>query len=224
LITYESVKEAWIREILTEELQSLSPDFLEDLRRAIDEVERRIAESEGSEPLRSLLQGEGERLKVFYDQIIQERLSKLLLAASLGEPPRFISDDEKKLFEEAKSLSDPYKERFYRILEDETPNLPPVEAMPEPITVQTAGAGPGTERSSEPERREKSPPRTDRNEMLRVLADFPRFVGPDLRNYGPFEREDIVALPDEVSGILLSRRVGERIRPSGEVHEDAEKA
>lgn len=223
MITYEGAKEAWLREILTEELQPLPPDFLEDLRRSIDEAERRTVESEGSEPLRSLLQSEGDQLKVFYDDIVQERLSKLLLAASHGEPPRSISDDERKLFEEAKGLSDPYKERFYRILEEEKPNLPPVEAMPEPTTVQPAGAGPGP-KSTEPVRREIRPPRTDRSQMLRVLEDFPRFVGPDLRNYGPFEREDIVALPDEVSGILLTRRIGERIRSAGEVREDAEKA
>ncbi|MBU7004394.1 MAG: hypothetical protein HXS50_02420 [Theionarchaea archaeon] len=224
MTNFESAKEAWLREILTDETQPLPPDFLEDLRRSIDEVERRIAESEGSEPLRSLLQGEGDRLKVFYDDIVQERLSKLFFAASRGELPRYISDDEKKLFEEAKSLSDPYKERFYRILEEEEPNLPPVEAMPKPTTVQPEGTGYGSEKSVKPVRREIRPPRIERSQMLRVLADFPRFVGPDLRTYGPFEREDIVALPDEVSGILLTRRIGERIRSPGEVHEDAEKA
>ena len=224
MITYESAKETWLREILDEELQSLPPEFLEDLRQSIDEVEGRIAESEGSEPLRSLLQAEGERLKFFYDQIVQERLSKLLLAASRGKPPRYLSGDEKRLFEGAKSLSDPYKERFYRILEEGGHDLPPIEAMPEPAAVQPMGTGPGTEKSTEPVRRVKRPPRTDRSEMLRVLVDFPRFVGTDLKNYGPFEREDIIALPDEVSGILLARRIGERIRPAGEVREDAEEA
>ena len=101
------------------------------------------------------------------------------------------------------------------ILREVTVNFPPVEATPEPTTVQPAGTGPGPE-TSEGLAHRKHHPEASRNEMLRVLVNFPRFVGPDLRNYGPFEREDVIALPDEVSEILLARKVGERIRPAGE--------
>ena len=216
MINYDNAREAWLREIQSDELQPIPPNFLENLRRSIEEVEGRIGESGGNEPLRSLLMAEGERLKVFHDQIVQERLSKLFGLASLGKEPRNISDDEKKLFEEVRRLSDPYKERFYRILKEETVDFPPVETTPEPTKVQPAGTGLGTEPSEGFEHRKESHPEADRNEMLRVLVDFPRFVGPDLKNYGPFGREDVIALPDEVSEILLSRRVGERIKPAGE--------
>jgi len=221
LIDYESAREAWLNEILSDDLQPLSPDFLIDLRRSIQEVEGKVSEADGSEPLRSLLVAEGEQLKVFYDRIMQERLLKILLHASRGKKPRSLSEDEKKLFKEAKGLSDPYKERFYRILEDETPTPPPIGTTPEPATAKPSGTGDGAVEEGVPERGDKRLPRPDRNKMLRILVDFPRFVGPDMRNYGPLGREDVVALPDEVSEILLARRAGERIG-AGEDSEDAE--
>lgn len=222
MIDYESAREAWLNEILSDDLQPLPPDFLTDLRRSIQEVDGKVAETEGSEPLRSLLVAEGEHLKVFYDRIMQERLLKILLHASRGKKLTSLSDEEEKLFEEAKSLSDPYKERFYRILEDETSTPPPIGTTPEPVMAQPSGTEDGAVEEEVPDQGDKRPPRPDRNKMLRILVDFPRFVGPDMRNYGPLGREDVVALPDEVSEILLARRAGERIGSAGEDNEDAE--
>jgi hypothetical protein len=56
----------------------------------------------------------------------------------------------------------------------------------------------------------------ERLRIFRVLKEFPCFVGPDLRTQGPFAKEDLVTLSDDVLSILLSRKIGEIIHPEGE--------
>jgi DNA replication initiation complex subunit (GINS family) len=44
---------------------------------------------------------------------------------------------------------------------------------------------------------------------LKLLTDLPKFVGSDLKPYGPFKSGEIVTLPDEIKNLLLKRNVAE---------------
>jgi DNA replication factor GINS len=44
---------------------------------------------------------------------------------------------------------------------------------------------------------------------LRILREVPAFVGPDMREYGPFSVDEAVSLPLKVAELLLARKLAE---------------
>jgi replicative DNA helicase Mcm len=48
--------------------------------------------------------------------------------------------------------------------------------------------------------------------ILRLLKDTPKFVGPDMFEYGPYEKEDVAVLPIEIAKILLKSNKAEEIK------------
>ena len=47
---------------------------------------------------------------------------------------------------------------------------------------------------------------------MRFLHQVPKFVGPELEEYGPFGEEDIANLPAEVADVLINKGKAEEIR------------
>ncbi len=45
---------------------------------------------------------------------------------------------------------------------------------------------------------------------LRILKDVPSFVGADMKEYGPFSKDDSVELPEKVAKLLLSRKIANK--------------
>ena len=41
---------------------------------------------------------------------------------------------------------------------------------------------------------------------------MPKFVGPELEEYGPFEEEDIANLPAEIADVLISKAKADEIK------------
>ncbi len=207
MMPYWKVKEAWIQALLNDP-DSLPDGILDDLQRMIEASEKRIAESGGKEPLRSLLVGERERLQAFRDQIAG--IPAPLLDSSGPAPPPAVAD--------AESPDSASEERFYRISGKTEPEASQAEARPTPATLEPKGEG--TEKSPRApmteSRRTRDVSPQDRNRVIKIVREFPCFVGPDLKTYGPFAKEDIVALADAVSSILLEGKVGEMVRPAGE--------
>jgi DNA replication initiation complex subunit (GINS family) len=214
LIEYRKAKDAWLREITSGELQELPPGFLDELRQTIAQMGQELDRSNVQEPRRSLLAAEQMQLKTFHNQIVGRRLTKIAAMVSLDLIPRTQDPMEQELVEATRKLISSYKERFYRIPGESSPDRSPAEiagpAATEPLATQVEGplAGPKVARRAQPSK--------SRNHVLRIVKDFPCFVGPDLRTYGPIAKGDIVALPDEISGLLITRKVGEKAGTGGE--------
>ena len=47
--------------------------------------------------------------------------------------------------------------------------------------------------------------------LVRFLTHVPKFVGPELEEYGPFESEDIANLPAEIAEVLIDKGKVEEI-------------
>jgi DNA replication initiation complex subunit (GINS family) len=45
----------------------------------------------------------------------------------------------------------------------------------------------------------------------KVLQSIPSFIGTDMKEYGPFEEEDICEIPEEVYNILVTKKIVEEI-------------
>jgi len=65
--------------------------------------------------------------------------------------------------------------------------------------------GPLVDESSESEKI------NDKNRTVRFLNPMPRFLGPELEEYGPFDEEDIVSLPSRVVDVLVKKERAEEI-------------
>jgi DNA replication initiation complex subunit (GINS family) len=214
LIEYRRAKEAWLHEITSSELQDLPPGFLDDVRATVAGIDQELDGPAVQEPRRSLLEAEGMQLKTFYNQIVERRLAKIASMVSLGLAPRTHDPTERELVKATGDIFFSYKERFYRIPGEPLPARSPAES-PEPATTEPL-ATPVEGPPAGPKESRRTKPAKSRNHVLKILKDFPRFVGPDLRTYGPLAKEDIVALPDEISGILISREVGKEAGTGGE--------
>ncbi|MEM5872450.1 MAG: hypothetical protein QXD55_01135, partial [Candidatus Aenigmatarchaeota archaeon] len=47
--------------------------------------------------------------------------------------------------------------------------------------------------------------------LVKILSDLPRFVGSDMKSYGPLKAGDVVYLPEEIGKLLITRNVAENI-------------
>jgi DNA replication factor GINS len=50
-----------------------------------------------------------------------------------------------------------------------------------------------------------------RKDVIGMLDDTPQFVGPDMKNYGPYVKGDVVSLPEEISKLLVERGSARKI-------------
>ena len=51
-----------------------------------------------------------------------------------------------------------------------------------------------------------------KNKIIRFLHAVPRFVGPELELYGPFEADEIATLPEEIVRVLIEKNRAEEIK------------
>jgi len=68
----------------------------------------------------------------------------------------------------------------------------------------------GTSEKKEEAKEEKKAPE---NKMVRFISAVPRFLGPDLEEYGPYDEEDIATLPSRLVEVLLERKRVQEIQP-----------
>ncbi len=214
MITYAQAKEVWIREILSDKLETLPEGFLDDLLRTMESLDAKIDSLKGSEPQRSLLVGMSDRLHILAEQILRSRCAKILALSAEGVDISGLGPEEMLLYEQGRKLVRSHEERFYRFSREGAGGTSPAMST-ESASAEAPSAMAATTKQRKA-RESRGVPAEELHKIIRVVREFPCFVGPDLRSYGPFAKEDIVALPDEVSEILLTKKVAERVATTGE--------
>lgn len=56
---------------------------------------------------------------------------------------------------------------------------------------------------------EKKGPEEAEKIQLKIAKDIPAFVGPDMKEYGPFSAEEEVSVPTKIAELLLARKLAE---------------
>ncbi len=46
---------------------------------------------------------------------------------------------------------------------------------------------------------------------VRILSDVPSFIGTDMKEYGPFKKNETVELPQKIAKLFISRKIGEKL-------------
>ncbi|MGP3668294.1 MAG: DNA replication complex subunit Gins51 [Candidatus Bathyarchaeota archaeon] len=166
---YKKIYEAWKNEVDDEKLQPLPENFYQDFSVYIKNLREEIKGLDEKSFKYKLKQLEVEKSSELLNLLIDLRLKKIvkLLFEEKGEiKPSLLTLEEKSFYEE---LNQSY--RFSRKLAKESVEGKTLKSTYKIINVKKA------------------------NVVLRILSDIPALVGSDMKTYGPFKVEDVVAIP-----------------------------
>jgi len=198
-ITYETLFELLRREKTREELQKLNMSFFSDVVNYLKEKndalilpkndifaaeERRKAETQ-MENIRNILKEfyEKREKKIISMALDMSRMSMGALNSEIIDTSAMLKE-EKELFDYLVDvLNNNRKGVLYNILEAKMPDAKKKEAEEKK-----------EEEKPEQEEQKEELKEENRQKLIRFLLAVPKFVGTDLQEYGPFEKEDIAFL------------------------------
>ena len=223
-ITYETLFELLRREKNREELQKLDNnffldvvDYLKDKKSALDIPKNDIFAAEERRKAENQL----ENIKNILKEIYEKRERKIMNMAldmsrtSVGILNSEIIDTSNMLKEE-KLLFDCLVQNLNNIRQGVLFNI--LEAKIPCIEEKKADAIETEEKKNElplkSEENEQDNTGTEKEsnpaqKMIRFLHAVPKFVGKDLEEYGPFEKEDVANLPAEIADVLIAKERAE---------------
>lgn len=203
VITYETLFELLQRERERMDLQKLDPTFFSDVigyikdkKKILDSRDDSVFAHEEKRKTERQLENIYKILKELYERrekkIISLALDKSRTKSNLIDTSPLLKE-EKVIFESLSNLLDTYRDSIlYSVLKEKQPFMQPLQEKPKD-DFRTALE------------------LNKRNKLVRFMDKVPKFVGPELEEYGPFEAEDIANLPEEVADVLLSKRKAEEM-------------
>jgi len=148
---------------------------------------------------------EVENAKKLLEDIINRRERKIVLAALRtirGDlPPTNLNSEERKFFDEIVTILKSFKNNMDEKFKDYADI---VEEKVEEVKKDLK------ELKKEEKVENVFVKPTDKL-VVKALTDMPRFVGSDLKPYGPLKTGDVITLPKEIGKVLISRKVAENI-------------
>ncbi len=205
VITYETLFEILKREKERPDLQRLEPTFFSDTINYIRD-KKKILEAKSDSVFAPEERKKTERqleniykiLKELYERrekkIINLALDKSRTQSNLIDTTSLMKE-EKVFFDAATNLLDNYRNAIlYAVLNEKMPFMQSFEEKKPPEAFMSA-------------LELKKPTR-----LVRFAYKVPKFVGPELEEYGPFEEEDIANLPAEIADVLINKSKAEEIK------------
>ncbi|HLD87200.1 MAG TPA: hypothetical protein VJB12_03980 [Candidatus Nanoarchaeia archaeon] len=234
IITYETLFDLLKREKDRVELQKLEPEFFANVLVYLRDKRQFAHQQHPSYDGMMKAQREMDNIRKLIKEFYDRREKKIvLLALDQSKTKSNLVDyshmlrEERELFDRLTSILDGFRDGILGNLLNE--KLPAVhtsmEQMGQPSpqnpqqTFQIANASnsrlqdampSGYEEASNENSKEghATPSALDESKptiLVRFLHPVPKFVGPELDEYGPFSEDDIANLPREVAGVLLGK-------------------
>lgn len=200
MVNLEILRDVLRKERRVDELIELDNDFYSKAGKYIQDLEKHI-KNEENENKELMLKDEKESSIKMAQKLFERRMGKIIRLASLNARGLEINEDKmtneendmfKSLTKELNKGREIVKEKIF--------------SRKEKIKNE------GTSREENFNNSEK--PLT----VVKVLENFPKFVGSDERSYN-LSKEDIISLPQEDSNILIERGIVEEIE--GDYNENA---
>ena len=206
VITYETLYELLKRERERTDLQKLEPSFFSDTINYIKDkkkiLEAKTEDSVFAPEERKKTERQLENIYKIVKELYERREKKIISLATDKSRTRSnlidasgLLKEEKVFFDALTNMLDNYREAIlFAVLNEKMPFMQsldekkPVEMFRSAIEL-------------------KKPTR-----LVRFTSHVPKFVGPELEEYGPFEEEDIANLPAEIADVLINKAKAEEIK------------
>ena len=214
VITYETLFELLQREKDRSDLQRLEPTFFSDTLHYIKD-KKKILEARSDSVFASEEKKKTERqleniykiLKELYERrekkIISLALEKSRTESNLIDTSSLLRE-EKVIFDALTGLLDTYREAIlYSVLNEKMPFMQQYEGN---ALRQSPTHSVEKTKEFKTALELKKP-----TKLVRFISPVPKFVGPELEEYGPFGEEDIANLPAEVADVLMNKGKVEEI-------------
>ncbi len=204
VITYETLFELLKRERERPELQKLEPGFfsdtinyIKDKKKIIEAKSDSVFASEERKKTERQLENIYKILKELYERrekkIISLSIDKSRTKSNLIDTSSLLRE-ERVFFDALTGLLDNYRDAIlYTLLNEKLPFMQPL----------------GDKKPKEDFKSALDLKKSTK--LVRFLHQVPKFVGPELEEYGPFGEEDIANLPAEVAGVLINKGKAEEI-------------
>ena len=205
VITYETLFELLQREKERSDLQRLEPTFFSDVISYIKD-KKKILEAKSDSPFaqeeRKKTERQLENIYKILKELYERREKKIIsLAIDKSRTKSHLIDttallkEEKVIFDALANLLDTYRDAILgSVLNEKMPFMQSFEDGNPKEDFKTAF--------------ELKKP----TKLVRFTHEVPRFVGPELEEYGPFDKEDIANLPAQVADVLISKGKTEEIK------------
>jgi len=231
VITYETLYELSRREKNRSELQPLQMSFYDDVARYVRDKQGLLNEREcGGDPFstterektRQLLTNTLKIIRELYERrekkILQMALNKSRTASHIVDSSALL-DCEKKMFDTlVRELDSFRKTSFTGILSGHTSNALAHNTLSGHASSGNVSSGhahlSGTcenDARSEGVPEEESAGAEKERFSVRITASVPKFVGPELEVYGPFDADTETELPSDIASALIRSGQAQRL-------------
>lgn len=210
IITYETLFDLLRKEKSREDLQALPCNFYHDILEFMKKKET-STKLPGAQGQRALI--EYNNIKKILKELYERRERKtLLLALNKARTESAIIDSsillpqEKGLFEElVQALKMNKRAVIESVFNLQTPMVGGGPVIEKEQTQKSEVSKPETPAAPTP----KSPNKIDLN--VKFLVSIPKFLGKDMKVFGPFNEGDTAKLPNQIANILIKKGRAEEI-------------
>ncbi len=224
IITYDTIRNVHRTEKSQIALQKL-PDNFFLLAKTWLEQKQAIARKD------TLALLEIENAKRLLEDIVNIRERKIVIAALHtvrgGLPPENMTQQEEKFFDELVDIFKKFKQNireqivgFDAVVEDKINSVKEIlkSASAEKaletkeIKHETEGRTAAENQAVQAGEKVKyTDEKTEESVRIKIISELPKFIGSDLKDYGPYRTGDSTELPQQLAQILISRGVAEKI-------------
>lgn len=185
---FEKLRGAWEKEIEKPELQKIPGEFLHEMRRYSEELNK--TPTDPGTLTGSITKKEKQFVGRMLRELTETRLSKIVTKELRGEPidAQAMTPEEQRLHSNVRQLLLGYRQGA----EIPEPTAPPAAAPHLPA------AFPREEPESE-------------MVVVRFLKPLPAIMGVDMRAYGPFDPEDVASIPRRNAVNLIRRGIAKLV-------------
>lgn len=213
VITYETLFELLQREKERNDLQRLEPTFFNDVIGYIKDKKKVLeakSDSMFAQEERKKTERQLENIYKIIKELYERREKKIMsIAIDKSRTKSNLIDttallkEERVVFDALTDLLDTYRDAIlYSVLNEKMPFMQSSD-LPSRKPLENKKAEEDFKTALELKKPIK---------LVRFMHPVPKFVGPELEEYGPFDEEDIASLPAEVADVLMGKGRAEEIK------------
>jgi len=216
VITYETLFEFLQREKERTDLQKIDSNFfadtinyIKDKKKLLEAKSDSVFAPEERRKTERQLENIYKIIKELYERrerkIVQMALDKSRTKSNLIDTSVMLKE-EKVMFDAVTDLMDNYREAIlFSVLQEKMPFMQGMENLRlSPLKQHQHDMTDAADKLQKEQEKKQT-------KLVRFTSTVPKFVGPELEEYGPFSEEDIANLPSEMADVLISKGKAEEI-------------